>query len=136
MSSAAQFRPGPPPDLKGVLWAADYNEIKAIGSRHSTARSAEQTEIARFWAQTGPAIFFPIVREIAALPGRDLTANARLLAMAAQVQDDALIAVFDAKYHYGFWRPVTAIRNGDLDVNVATERDPAWLPFIDTPMHP
>lgn len=136
MSSAAQFRPGPPPDLKGVRWAADYNEIKAIGSRHSTARSAEQTEIARFWAQTGPAIFFPIVREIAALPGRDLTANARLLAMAAQVQDDALIAVFDAKYHYGFWRPVTAIRNGDLDGNDATERDPAWLPFIDTPMHP
>jgi hypothetical protein len=136
MTSAAQFRPGPPPDLKSVRWAADYNEIKAIGSRHSTARSAEQTEIARFWEQTGPAIYFPIVRAVTALPGRDVTGNARLLAMAAQAQDDALIAVFDAKYHYGFWRPITAIRNGDLDGNDATERDPSWLPLIDTPMHP
>jgi hypothetical protein len=50
--------------------------------------------------------------------------------------DDALIAVFDAKYHYNFWRPVTAIRNGDIDGNAATERDPSWTPFIETPMHP
>jgi VCPO second helical-bundle domain len=50
--------------------------------------------------------------------------------------DDALIAVFDAKYHYNFWRPITAIRNGDLSGNAATERDASWLPFIDTPMHP
>jgi hypothetical protein len=53
-----------------------------------------------------------------------------------QAMDDALIAVFDAKYHYNFWRPVTAIRNGDIDGNDATERDPSWTPFIDTPMHP
>jgi hypothetical protein len=136
MTNAAQFRPGPPPDLKSVRWAADYNEIKAIGGRKSTTRSAEQTEIARFWEQTGPAIYFSIVRSVTAMPGRDVTANARLLAMVAQVQDDALIAVFDAKYHYGFWRPITAIRNGDLDGNDATERDPSWLPLIDTPMHP
>jgi hypothetical protein len=136
MSSAGQFRPGPPPDLKSARWAADYNEIKALGARNSTTRSAAQTEIARFWEQTGPAIYFPIVRSVTAMPGREVTANARLLAMAAQVQDDALIAVFDAKYHYGFWRPITAIRNGDQDGNDATERDPSWLPLIDTPMHP
>ena len=53
-----------------------------------------------------------------------------------QATDDALIAVLDAKYHYNFWRPVTAIRNGDIDGNDATERDPSWTPFIDTPMHP
>jgi hypothetical protein len=59
-----------------------------------------------------------------------------LFAAVAQASDDALIAVFDAKYHYAFWRPVTAIRNGDQDGNDATERDPSWLPLIDTPMHP
>jgi len=62
--------------------------------------------------------------------------NARLFAVVAQAMDDALIAVFDAKYHYSFWRPITAIRNGDTDGNDATERDPSWVPFIDTPMHP
>ena len=65
-----------------------------------------------------------------------MTQNARFFAAAIQASDDAIIAVFDAKYHYGFWRPVTAIRNGDIDGNDATERDPSWLPFIDTPMHP
>jgi hypothetical protein len=65
-----------------------------------------------------------------------VTQNARLLAVAAQAIDDALIAIFDAKYHYNFWRPITAIRNGDIDGNNATERDASWLPFIDTPMHP
>jgi hypothetical protein len=70
------------------------------------------------------------------MPGRDVTDNARLLALAAMAMDDALIAVFDAKYTYNLWRPVTAIRNGDLDGNNATDRDPGWTPFIDTPMHP
>ena len=70
------------------------------------------------------------------MPGRDLTQNARLFVAVTQAADDALIAVFDAKYHYNFWRPITAIRNGDIDGNDATERDPSWLPLIDTPMHP
>jgi hypothetical protein len=65
-----------------------------------------------------------------------VTQNARLLAAVTQATDDAMIAVFDAKYQYGFWRPITAIRDGDLDGNAATERDPSWTPFIDTPMHP
>jgi hypothetical protein len=62
--------------------------------------------------------------------------NARLFAAVTQASDDAFIAVFDAKYHYAFWRPITAIRNADLDGNDATTRDPSWTPFIDTPMHP
>jgi len=70
------------------------------------------------------------------MPGREVTENARLLAAAAMAMDDGLTAVFDAKYTYNFWRPVTAIRNGDLDGNDATERDPGWTPLIDTPMHP
>jgi hypothetical protein len=83
-----------------------------------------------------PTIYFPVVRSVADQPGRDITRNARLLAVTGQAMDDALIAVFDAKYTYNFWRPITAIRNGDLDGNAATERDASWVPFIDTPMHP
>ena len=78
----------------------------------------------------------PGTRSVAAVPGRDVTANARLLAIVAMSMDEALIAVFDAKYAYDFWRPTTAIRSGDLDGNDATERDPSRTPFIDTPMHP
>ena len=136
MTSGAQFRPGPPPALTSEAWARDYNEIKAIGAKNSTRRTPEQTAIAKFWEATAPVVYWPVVRSVAAAPGRDVTANARLLAIAAMAMDDALIAVFDAKYTYNFWRPVTAIRNGDVDGNDATERDPSWTPFIDTPMHP
>ncbi len=136
MTSADQFRPGPPPSLTSDLWARDYNEIKALGAKNSTHRSAEQTDIARFWADIVSLPYFPVARSVATAPGREPTQNARVLAVAAQAIDDALIAVFDAKYHYNFWRPITAIRNGDTDGNDATERDASWLPFIDTPMHP
>lgn len=136
MASADQFRPGPPPGLASDVWARDYNEIKALGARNSTQRSAGQTDIARFWEATGPAIYFPLALSVAKSPGREPTQNARLLAMAGLAMDDALIAVMDAKYHYHFWRPATAIRNGDIDGNDATEREPSWTPFIDTPMHP
>jgi len=136
MSSPSQFRPGPPPALESARWARDYNEIKAIGNKTSTLRSAEQTEIARFWETTLPPIYHGVVRSVAEMPGRDLTRNARLFAAVTQAIDDAMIAVFDAKYHHGFWRPVTAIRNGDLDGNDATEREASWNAFINTPMHP
>ena len=136
MASGEQFRPGPPPRLTSETWARDYNEIKALGARNSTQRTPEQTAIARFWEATAPAVYWPVARSVAAAPGRDVTENARLLAVAAMAMDDGLTAVFDAKYAYNLWRPITAIRNGDLDGNDATERDPGWTPFIDTPMHP
>jgi hypothetical protein len=136
MTSPNQFRPGPPPALASELWARDYNEIKAVGARNSTTRTPAQTEIARFWEATAPTIYFPVVRSVANVPGREVTQNARLLALSAEAIDDALIAVFDAKYHYNFWRPITAIRNGDIDGNDATELDAGWLPLIDAPMHP
>ena len=136
MTSSAQFRPGPPPALTSEVWARDYAEIKEIGSKSSKRRTPEQTEIAGFWEATLPPIYHGVVRSVAAVPGREVTQNARLFAAVTQAADDALIAVFDAKYHYNFWRPVTAIRNGDIDGNDATERDPSWTPFIDTPMHP
>lgn len=131
-----QFRPGPPPDLKSAIWARDYNEVKAFGARTGSQRNAEQTEIARFWTATTPTIYYPVARSVANQPGREVTQNARLLAASAQAMVDAIDAVFDAKYHYHFWRPFTAIRNGDQDGNDATERDAGWLPFIETPMHP
>ena len=136
MANPAQFRPGPPPELGSEVWARDYNEVKALGGKRSQQRTAEQTEIARFWEEVMPPIYHAIVRSVANTSGRDITRNARLFAAVTQASDDALIAVFDAKYHYGFWRPLTAIRNGDIDGNDATERDESWVPFIETPMHP
>lgn len=136
LASAAQFRPAAPPALGSEIWARDFNEIKAVGAKQSTRRSAEQTEIAAFWEATLPSVYHGVVRSVALAPGRDLQANARLFAAATQAMDDALIAVFDAKYHYRFWRPVTAIRNGDADGNDRTEGDTAWQPLLDAPMHP
>ena len=136
MTNPAQFRPGPPPALTSPLWARDYNEIKAIGGKSNSRRTAEQTQIASFWEATLPPVYTGIVLSVAEVEGREITQNARLFAAVAQAADDALVAVFDAKYHYNFWRPVTAIRNGDLDGNDATERDASWTPFIETPMHP
>lgn len=136
MTGASQFRPGPPPALTSERWARDYNEIKALGSAGSTQRSVEQSTIARFWETTLPAVYYGAVRSVVDQPGRDLVRNARLFAGLTQAIDDALIAVFDAKYHYALWRPITAIRNGDQDGNDATDRDPSWTPFLATPMHP
>ena len=136
MTSASQFRPGPPPALTSPVWTRDFNEVKALGVKGNSRRTAEQTQIGSFWEATLPPIFNGIVLSIADAPDREVTQNARLFAAVAQAADDALLAVFEAKYHYNFWRPITAIRNGDLDGNDATERDAAWTPFIETPMHP
>lgn len=136
MREAAQFRPGPPPALSSQTWVRDYNEIKAVGGKTGSRRTAAQTDMARFWEATLPIIYYGVVRSVADQNGRDVTRNARLLMAVSQAVDDALIAVFDAKYHYNFWRPITAIRNGDLDGNDATEREASWVPFIDTPLHP
>ena len=131
MVSGDQFRPSPPPALTSDTWKRDFNEIKALGGKNSTQRTPEQTAMAQFWEATAPAVYWPVARSVASAPGRDVTDNARLLAVAAMAMDDALISVFDAKYAYNFWRPVTAIRNAEGDA-----RDPGWTPFIDTPMHP
>ena len=136
MNSAAQFRPGPPPALTSALWARDYNEIKLIGSAASEGRTPEQSAIAQFWATALPDVHMGVVHSIAIAPGREVTRNARLYAAVTAAMNDAEIAVLEAKYHYNFWRPITAIRNGDLDGNPATERDPDWTPLIATPLHP
>ena len=131
-----ELRPRSPVELTSAEWVRDYNEIKALGARQSTARTAEQTETARFWMTTGPAAWNPVVRSVALSARLDLLDNARLFALVGMATMDAYVASFEAKYFYGFWRPITAIRNGDSDNNPATDRDLAWLPLIDTPMHP
>jgi hypothetical protein len=136
MERPDQFRPDPPPALASEQWSADYNEVKDLGGKTSAKRTQDQTSIARFWAMTGPATWNPIVRQLSASRKLSVIENARVFAMAHMAGADAFIAVFDAKYQYNFWRPITAIRNGDIDDNNATEREPAWLPLIDTPMHP
>jgi hypothetical protein len=136
LTSASQFRPAPPVALASAQWAADYNEIKELGGRASTKRSARQTEDARFWLVTDGRGYYPVIRTLAEAKKLSLVDSARLFALAAVAREDALIAVFDAKYRYEFWRPVTAIRNGDIDNNSATERDAAWEPIDATPMHP
>jgi hypothetical protein len=122
--------------LTSATWAKDVEEIRSFGSRANSKRSAAQTDIGRFWLVTGPQAWNPIVRQIVAIKNVDIVDSARLFALVAIATDDAFIAVFEAKYHYNFWRPITAIRNADLSNNPATPREPAWLPLGDTPMHP
>lgn len=136
LKSGDQFRPAAPYALSSAEWAKDYNEVRRMGAKVGSARSAEQTDIARFWELTGPATYNPLARQLSAAKRLDITDNARLFALVSMATADALISVFDAKYTYNFWRPVTAIRNGDLHGNDAIERDAAWEPIIPTPMHP
>jgi hypothetical protein len=131
-----QFRPEPPVALASQEWASDYNEVKTYGARNSTLRTPEQTETAKFWLMTGPQAYHPIVRQLIAARHLKLVDSARFMAAFAAAMTDAYIAVFEAKYHYEFWRPITAIRNGDIDGNPATEIDPTWQPLDATPMHP
>jgi hypothetical protein len=131
-----QFRPGPPVALSSKDWATDYNEIKAYGARGSTQRTAQQTETAQFWLMTGPQAYHPIAWQIIATRHLKPLESARFMAMYSAALTDAYIAVFDAKYRYNFWRPITAIRNGDIDGNPDTEIDATWQPLDATPMHP
>lgn len=136
MTSGSQFRPAAPVALTSKEWATDFTEIKELGARSATKRSARQTEDARFWIVSGGNIYYPIVRALYDAKKPNLLDGARMYALMAVARADSMIAVFDAKYHYNFWRPVTAIRNGDTDDNAATERDASWQPIGDTPMHP
>ena len=136
MTSPSQFRPPPPVALTSEQWAKDYNEIKDLGEKNSTRRTPRQTEDAQFWITGGPTIYQPIPRQIVITKNMSVIESARFMAVVAAAQSDALIAVFDAKYKYEFWRPITAIRNGDIDNNPATERVPSWQPIASTPTHP
>ena len=136
MTSPSQFRPPPPAPLDGKEWATDYNEIKDYGGQKSDKRTAQQTETARFWLVVPPVAYHPFVRKLAIAKQMDTVDSARFFALVSVALNDAIISVLDAKYHYNFWRPITAIRNGDTDGNPATDRDATWQPIAPTPMHP
>jgi len=136
MESPAQFRPGPPPALTSPTWSRDVNEIRDMGGADSRMRSEDQTTAAKFWFVTGARTWNPLVAEVAMHRHMDLLDCARLFALTSLAGMDSYIAVFEAKYQYNFWRPVTAIRNGDITGNPATPRDATWTPLGDTPMHP
>ena len=136
LTKPSQFRPKPPIALASAEWANDYNEIKDYGGKTSTKRSTQQTEVARFWLMVGAPAYHPLARQLVTAKQMSVIDSARFMALFAIALTDAYIAVFDAKYHYEFWRPITAIRNGDIDGNPATEPEPTWQPIDNTPLHP
>jgi hypothetical protein len=136
LTSPSQFRPPPPILLTSSEWAANYNELKEFGGKKSAKRLPQQTETARFWLAVGPPAYHQIPRQLVTAKRMSVVESARFMALYSIALTDASIAVFDAKYHFEFWRPVTAIRNGDHDDNPATEPEPTWQPIDSTPMHP
>ena len=136
MKSNSQFRVDPPPSLTSDLWADNYNEVMAIGSLTSTTRTAEQTEIGYFWADSGPVLWQNALRYISLNYLDDIGDSARMFALVETSMADAQIACWDSKYFYNFWRPITAIRLGDQDGNSETAVDPNWQPLINTPNFP
>lgn len=136
LRSASQFRPGPPPALTSLVYARDVALTRAWGGATSTLRSPELDQIARWHTEMAQFQFNRIARAELEHDGRGLLAHARLFALMNMAMADATMAVFDAKYTYRFWRPVTAIQLADTDGNRFTEADPSWTPFLTTPPHP
>ena len=136
MTSPAQFRPAPPIALSSAEWTADYNEIRALGRFDSKTRTRAADRGCALLARGRRRRLLPADPLGRGGEEAELVDSARLFALAAIARADGLIAVFEAKYHYGFWRPLTAIRHGDNDGNPATERDATWRPIAETPMHP
>jgi hypothetical protein len=134
--SPSHFRPTGPPALTSQEYADDVNEVKLVGEAVSAARSADQTQSARFWAGTALTFW----NRAAETASRDrhltLSENARLFALLNVVMADAIITCWDSKYHFVLWRPITAIRLADTDGNPATTEQPDWKPLITTPAYP
>lgn len=128
--SAVALRVPPPPALTSEIWARDYEEVRRLGGKTSTERTAEQTLIARYRQAFD---ITPSLRLAAEAPGRTMVRNARMFAVYQMAFDDAVMAMAESKSHYDYWRPVTAIRNGADDNNPATQPDAAWTPLLSTP---
>ena len=149
IAAPSQFRPGGPPALTSARYAADFNETKTMGSISSSTRTADQTIYAWFWAASTATYLWNNVADSLIERGDEdddsgrwgegrnsLLENARVLALLDLAMADAGIACWEAKYHYVFWRPVTAIPLADTDGNPATSADPSWAPLFATPAHP
>jgi len=142
MTSDSQFRPPPPPAITSAEYAAAYNEVKSIASINSTTRTADQTELSRFWSDNPGVTFTPpghwnqIAQDAAMKQKMSLRDEARLFGVLDAALADAAICCWDGKYFYNYWRPVTAIRAGDQDGNPDTDADPNWTPLWITPNFP
>ncbi len=139
LTSAAQFRPGPPPSLKSSTYTKDFKEVKRLGGDDVTTPSdptPDETEIALFWVESSPSLWNRIARTVAAARGLDLWENARLFALVNLAMADGYIGTFDTKYLYNFWRPVTAIRAAATDGNPTTSPDRNWTPLLGNPPIP
>lgn len=133
----SQFRPDGPPALDSKRYAEVFNEIKTMGSASSTLRTADQTLFAKFWNSATVTYFWnTVAMQLSNERGYSLSDNAHLLALLNIALADAAISCWDAKYHYVFWRPVTAVPLADTDGNPDTEADPLWAPLLGTPAHP
>jgi hypothetical protein len=133
IESGAQFGSEGPAELTSTKYAREFNEVKSLGSATSTARTADETLAARYWAENPPQTWSRIFRNLSAQQSVSLVDNARLFAMLYMTAADALITVWTDKAKFSFWRPITAIREADTDGNPHTAADPAWLPLIPTP---
>ena len=139
VDSVAAFMPPPPPSLTSNEYAKDYNEVLTVGSFNSTDnnRPPDRRDVVNWYALSSPTYIFNMVaRQLAEAEGRSLSDNARSLALLNMAISDALVASFNAKYHYNFWRPETAIRAGETDGNRKTEADPSFRPYIASPCFP
>jgi PAP2 superfamily len=137
IAAGSQFRAESPPRLVSRRYARDFSEVKRLGSADSTHRPQDRADVARFYAAVlGNNTWNPVATQLSVARGDSLTATARAYALLNVAINDALISVFDSKYHYTFWRPITAIRAGDSDGNPETRADPDFVPFIGTPCHP
>jgi membrane-associated phospholipid phosphatase len=141
MRPGTQYRVPTPPALTSREYTAAYREVKALGGKRGSRRTADQTEIALFWADnagsaTPPGHWNEIARTIARQRGLSLAENARLLALLNMSLADAGIYCWIIKFHYGYWRPITAIHHADEDGNPDTDADPTWEPLIETPPFP
>jgi hypothetical protein len=136
MESVDQFRPAGPPAFRSKRWVEDYVEVKTLGGQVAPHRTAEQTATAMFWEPLAGTVWPASIRRMAREQGLDLVSSARFQAAAFAAFADGLIACWDAKFHFQFWRPVTAIQHGDADGRSETEPDSAWQPLAVTPNFP
>ena len=131
-----QFRPDEGPSLTSDQYTRDFNEVKEMGSLTSATRTSEQANIARFWLTSAVVIWNGALRVVAVERGLDTSEAAHAFALVNVTGADAAIACWDAKYAFNFWRPITAIRNADVDDNPSTSPDPAWVSLVPTPPFP
>jgi hypothetical protein len=136
LESASQFRPDGPSPLTSTEYADDFNQVKDLGRFDSATRTPDQTAQALFWTDHDLRQWNDGMLRLINDQELDLVQAARLLAMAHASGGDAMIAGFEAKYHYWFWRPITAIHEADIDGNPDTQPDPTWAPLRTTPNHP